>query len=50
VCTPKDALRCFLATDMDALVLGDFVVQKKAMKVKGDSGERAEYLAQFQLD
>jgi carbamoyltransferase len=26
VCTPEDAFRCFLATDMDALVMGDFLI------------------------
>ena len=28
VCTPEDAYRCFLATDMDALVLEDIVIVK----------------------
>jgi carbamoyltransferase len=28
VCTPEDAYRCFMATDMDALVIGDFVLEK----------------------
>jgi carbamoyltransferase len=30
VCTPADAYRCFMSTDMDVLVLGPFVVQKTA--------------------
>ena len=30
VCTPEDAYRCFLATDMDALVLEDIVIVKDA--------------------
>ncbi len=30
VCTPMDALRCFQGTDMDALVLEDFVLDKRA--------------------
>lgn len=29
VCTPEDAIVCFLGTDMDYLVLGDFLVSKK---------------------
>src|SRR3989344_3734041 len=29
VCTPEDALNCFLATEIDILVIGDFVVTKK---------------------
>jgi carbamoyltransferase len=28
VCTPEDAYRCFMRTDMDCLVLGDFVFNK----------------------
>ncbi|MFC1655995.1 carbamoyltransferase [Patescibacteria group bacterium] len=28
VCTPLDALKCFLRTDMDILVMGDYVVNK----------------------
>ena len=30
VCTPADAYRCFMSTDMDVLVLGDFVALKTA--------------------
>lgn len=30
VCTPEDAYRCFLRTDMDYLVLGNFLVEKAA--------------------
>lgn len=29
VCTPEDAYRCFMRTDMDCLVLGDFIFHKK---------------------
>ena len=29
VCTPQDAFRCFLATDMDVLVMEDFVLYKR---------------------
>jgi len=28
VCTPEDALRCFFHTDMDVLVLGNFICEK----------------------
>lgn len=31
VCSPDDALRCFLATDMDTLVMGNWVVEKSSM-------------------
>ena len=50
VCTPRDAYRCFLATDMDALVLENFVLRKESVKQGASSAEREEYLAQFQLD
>ena len=32
VCTPQDAFRCFMRTDMDYLVIGSFVLDKKKMK------------------
>jgi len=50
VCTPRDAYRCFLATDMDALVLEDFVLLKEQMKASVTAAEREKYLGQFQLD
>jgi carbamoyltransferase len=49
VCTPQDAYRCFLATNIDALVLEDFVLLKKEQRV-AKADETSEYLAQFQLD
>jgi carbamoyltransferase len=50
VCTPKDAYRCFLATDMDLLVLEDFVLRKERMERRVTEAERQKYLAQFELD
>jgi carbamoyltransferase len=50
VCTPEDAYRCFLATDMDALVLEDVVVSKDAAIREIGLEARETYLAQFQLD
>jgi carbamoyltransferase len=50
VCTPQDAFRCFLATDMDALVLENCVLHKEDMRETAGAAVRAEYLAQFQLD
>ena len=32
VCTPEDAWRCFMRTEMDSLVLGSFMLEKKEMK------------------
>ena len=33
VCTPDDAFRCFMRTEMDFLVVGDFVFDKTRLKV-----------------
>jgi carbamoyltransferase len=51
VCTPEDAYRCFMATEMDVLVLDNFVLLKSQLTGEvTDDKARAEYLAQFQLD
>jgi carbamoyltransferase len=50
VCTPEDAYRCFVGTDMDVLVLEDVVVTKDAATREAGQGAREAYLAQFQLD
>jgi carbamoyltransferase len=50
VCTPEDAYRCFLATEMDVLVLEDIVVAKSDGEGGFDSGTREKHLSQFQLD
>jgi carbamoyltransferase len=49
VCSPRDAYRCFMATNMDALVLERFVL----LKTEQPDAQRHEidaYLAQFELD
>jgi carbamoyltransferase len=50
VCTPEDAYRCFLGTEMDALVLEDVVLLKEDVTETLDASTREKYLAQFQLD
>jgi carbamoyltransferase len=50
VCSPADAYRCFLATDMDVLVLENFVLRKERMKQVVSDSERQKHLAQFELD
>ncbi len=49
VCTPQDAYRCFMATNMDALILGNLLLlkneQPQARDIKID-----EYLKEFELD
>jgi carbamoyltransferase len=46
---PQDAYRCFMATNMDALVLERFVLLKTDQPNAHAVG-RDEYLAQFALD
>ncbi len=50
VCTPHDAYRCFLGTEMDALVLEDVILLKSDVAKELGTAEREKYLAQFQLD
>ena len=50
VCSPGDAYRCLLATEMDALVMEDVIVLKKDVSDRVDAAERERHLAQFQLD
>jgi carbamoyltransferase len=50
VCSLGDAYRCFLATDMDALVLENFVIRKEQMNKTVTETEKQKYLAQFELD
>ena len=49
VCTPQDAYRCFLNTNMDVLVLEGFVLLKKEQPNAAEIDNSA-YLAQFALD
>jgi carbamoyltransferase len=49
VCTPEDAYRCFLGTNMDVLVLEDFVLVKTAQPNVEEIDVEA-YLSQFALD
>jgi carbamoyltransferase len=49
VCTPAEAFACFMRTEMDALVLGDFVLLKSE---QGESAfaEDLSWQEEFQLD
>ena len=49
VCTPQDAYRCFMATNMDVLVLGHCVLRKEKQPDAKEI-DIAAYLAKFQLD
>ncbi len=50
VCTPLDAYRCFMMTDMDALAIGKFLLLKSEQPMPDDPKQREEYLRQFELD
>lgn len=47
VCTPTDAYRCFMRTEMDTLVLGNFLLEKKDQP---ELSETADWRTEFKLD
>jgi carbamoyltransferase len=47
VCTPDDAYRCFMRTEMDVLVLGNYVLEKKDQPKLADA---SDWQTQFKLD
>ncbi len=47
VCTPADAYRCFRRTEMDALVVGSFLLEKADQPPLGDD---IDWRAQYELD
>ncbi len=49
VCSPDDACRCFLATDMDLLVLENCVLRRSEQRVLS-AEERQQYVASFKHD
>jgi len=49
VCTPRDAFRCFMATNIDALVIDDYLMLKDE-QTNAEHPDAAEHLAKFQLD
>jgi len=48
VCTPEDAYRCFMGTNMDKLVIGNFIIEKQ--KQKQNKKFNNEYHKKFKLD
>lgn len=50
VCTPADAYRCFMMTDMDVLVLGRCVLRKEEQREKVTASVRTRHLSEFVLD
>jgi carbamoyltransferase len=47
VCTPRDAYRCFMRTEMDRLVLGSYVLDKTKQPALADD---VDWRQEFQLD
>ncbi len=47
VCTPEDAYRCFMRTNMDYLVMGNFLLEKKEQK---PLDKDIDWLREFELD
>ena len=50
VCTPEDAYRCFMATNMDVLVLENFLLLKEEQPQLLSRGEAKDYIESFDLD
>ncbi len=46
VCTPKDAFKCFMGTNLDALVINNFVLEKN----KQNKRLNLDYKKEFKLD
>tara|TARA_B100000282_G_scaffold295009_1_gene273354 strand:+ start:1923 stop:3758 length:1836 start_codon:yes stop_codon:yes gene_type:complete len=46
VCTPSDAYKCFMGTELDYLVIGDFILDKKDQ----DTNLKKDYSKKFNLD
>ncbi|MGA9142878.1 MAG: carbamoyltransferase [Candidatus Acidiferrales bacterium] len=47
VCTPDDAYRCFMRTEMDFLVVGNYVLDKKEQPALADT---SDWRKEFKLD
>ena len=46
VCTPEDAFRCFMGTDLDILVVGNFMLKKNQQ----DQSLKENYKEKYELD
>ena len=47
VCAPEDAYRCFMRTNMDYLIMGNFLLEKKDQK---PLDKEIDWLKEFELD
>ncbi len=50
VCTPEDAYRCFMSTEIDVLVLGRHILHKQSQSDSLAAEAREQHLAKFALD
>lgn len=50
VCTPEDAFRCFLLTEMDVLVVGNHLLLKNQQPQRMTDSDRRRHLDQFSPD
>ena len=50
VCTPQDAFSCFVNTDMDYLVLGNYIISKTENPELEKLKNTSDYLREFTLD
>ena len=46
VCTPQDAFRCFMGSEIEVLCVGDFILRKEHQ----DQRLKMNYSAAFELD
>ena len=46
VCSPNDAFNCFMGTDLDMLVIGNFILNKSDQNVK----QNAKYRNKYEMD
>ncbi len=47
VCTPEDSYRCFMRTEMDVLVIGNYILYKEKQP---DFNEKGNWREEFELD
>src|SRR5579863_1560800 len=50
VCTPADAYRCFMRTEMDSLAIGNFILDKAAQPRLSPSADHEAWKKEFALD
>lgn len=46
ICTPTDAFKCFMGTDLDVLAIGNFVLEKNDQ----DQSLKIQYQSEYELD